>query len=246
MSTNTDHAHPAHLQHHFHTSEQQRETSKLGIWVFIAQEILFFSGLFMAYAAFRYFYPETFLAAHEHLSIPLGTTNTFVLITSSLTMALAVRAAQVGDQAQLKLQLLLTIAFACCFLVVKYVEYSAKVHHCLLPGDYYGLPLKDDAGNFKMDAEGNRIFAEHCEIPRSGELGDPKAASIFFAIYFVMTGMHGLHVLIGIGLLYWIYRRSARREFGREYFSPVEYVGLYWHLVDLIWIFLFPLLYLVK
>lgn len=245
MSTNSDDAHPKHLQHYFHTSEQQKETSKFGMWVFITQEILFFSGLFMAYAAFRYFYPDTFLLAHEYLSIPLGTTNTFVLITSSLTMALAVRAAQVGNQAQLKLQLLLTIALACCFLVVKYVEYSSKFEHCLLPGDYYGLPEKDAAGNFKLDVDGNRVFAEHCEIPRSGEM-DPKPAGIFFAIYFVMTGMHGLHVLIGIGLLYWIYWRSKKRDFGPEYSSPVEYVGLYWHLVDLVWIFLFPLLYLVK
>ena len=244
MST-ANHAHPDYVQHHFHSAAQQRAASKLGIWLFIAQEILFFSGLFMAYAMFRYWYPETFLQAHEHLSVPMGATNTMVLITSSLTMALGVRAAQVGNQKQLQLQLLLTIAFACCFLVVKYFEYSAKVHHCLLPGDYYGLPEKDAAGNIKLDDKGNRIFAEHCEIPRSGEM-EPKSAAVFFAIYFVTTGTHGLHVLIGIGLLAWIYLRARKGHFHPKYFSPVEYVGLYWHLVDLVWIFLFPLLYLVK
>ncbi|MBT9555975.1 MAG: cytochrome c oxidase subunit 3 family protein [Myxococcales bacterium] len=240
-----DHAHPDYVQHHFHTAAEQRSASKLGMWVFIAQEILFFAGLFMAYAAFRFFYPETFLAAHEHLSWKMGGINTVVLITSSLTMALAVRAAQTGNQKQLSIQLILTILFACCFLVVKYFEYSAKVHHCLLPGDYYGLPLKDEAGNFKLDALGGRIFSEHCDIPKSGQM-DAKSAGIFFGVYFIMTGMHGLHVLVGIGLLAWIWLRARKGHFHPKYFSPVEYVGLYWHLVDLIWIFLFPLLYLVK
>ncbi len=243
MSAHSDH--PPYLQHHFHSLAQQKAASKIGMWAFIAQEILFFAGLFMMYAAFRYFYPATFLAAHELLSIPMGATNTVVLITSSLTMALAVRAAQTGNQKQLQIQLIFTIIFACCFLVVKYFEYTSKIHHCLLPGDYYGLPLRDDVGNIKLDASGARIFAEHCEIPRSGQL-EPKSASIFFAIYFVMTGMHGLHVLVGIGLLMWILLRARTGEFHPKYYSPVEYVGLYWHLVDLIWIFLFPLLYLVK
>ena len=245
MSDTTDHAHPEYLQHHFHSAAQQRAASKLGIWVFIAQELLFFSGLFMAYAAFRFFYPETFLAAHEHLSVPMGAINTVVLITSSLTMALAVRCAQIGDQKWLKIHLALTIMFACCFLVVKYFEYSAKYHHCLLPGDFYGFPEKDDAGNIKVDGKGHRTFAEHCEIPRSGVL-EAKSAGIFFGIYFVMTGMHGLHVLIGIGLLGWILWKSTKGKFHPKYYSPVEYVGLYWHLVDLTWFFLFPLLYLVK
>jgi cytochrome c oxidase subunit 3 len=245
MSAASEHPHPDYVQHHFHTAAQQRAASKVGMWVFIAQELLFFSGLFMAYAMFRFWYPETFLAAHEHLSVPMGAVNTVVLITSSLTMALAVRAAQTGNQSQLKLQLIVTMLLACVFLFVKYFEYSAKFEHCLLPGDYYGLPERDVAGNIKLDDKGQRIFAEHCEIPRSGEL-DPKPAAIFFGIYFVMTGMHGLHVVVGIGLMLWLLSRSRKGHFHSKYFSPVEYVGLYWHLVDLIWIFLFPLLYLVR
>jgi cytochrome c oxidase subunit 3 len=219
--SHADHAeHPSFLHHHFYSPEQQHAASKLGMWFFLGQEILFFSGLFMAYFAFRFFYPDTFLMAHEHLSIPLGSFNTWVLITSSLTMALGVRAAQVGDQAKLKLNLLLTIMFACVFLVVKYFEYSAKIKAGLVPAHFFGMQFS--------------------------AAGMPDNSHIFFALYFVMTGLHGLHVIVGIGLLVWIYIESRRGKYGAEYYSPVENVGLYWHLVDLIWIFLFPLLYLVR
>ena len=244
--SDTSHVEHRFHQHHFHTMAQQKAASKFGMWAFIAQEILFFSGLFMAYASLRVFYPETFLAAHEYLSWQWGAVNTVVLITSSLTMALAVRAAQVGDQRQLKIQLIVTILLACTFLGVKYVEYTHKIHDCLLPGDYYGLPERDDAGNLLMDENDptRPRYAEHCTIAREDQI--PGKPALFFALYFVMTGMHGLHVLIGVGVLLWIFFRSRRGDFGPKYFSPVEYTGLYWHLVDLIWIFLFPLLYLVK
>ena len=204
------------LQHHFESAAQQQSSAKLGMWFFLAQELLFFGGIFVAYGAVRYFYPETMLAAHEHLSVPLGALNTVFLITSSLTMALGVRAAQTGDQSALRRNLMLTILLACCFLVVKYFEYSHKIHAGLLPGRYFTA---------------------------EGVGGKPH---IFFALYFAMTGLHGLHVVGGIIALLWIYRRAGRREFGPAYYTPVENVGLYWHLVDLIWIFLFPLLYLVR
>lgn len=219
MSHASDHAHadrPSFLHHHFHTPAQQAAASKLGMWLFLGQELLFFSGLFMAYIAMRFFYPETFMAAHEHLDVPMGAINTFILITSSLTMALGVRAAQTSKRREYMLWIFLTILFACGFLVVKYFEYSHKFHAGFLPGKFY-------AG--------------------SGIPGEPQ---LFFSIYFVLTGMHGLHVLIGIGVLIWILIRGAQGAYGAEYYSPVENVGLYWHLVDLIWIFLFPLLYLVK
>ncbi|MCB9475355.1 MAG: cytochrome c oxidase subunit 3 family protein [Deltaproteobacteria bacterium] len=217
MSTTAEHAeHPKFLAHHFYTPGQQADSAKLGMWLFLGQELLFFSGLFLAYATYRFFYPDTFLEAHHHLSVPMGGFNTVVLITSSLTMALAVRAAQTSNQKQLIWNLVATIAFACVFLVVKYFEYSAKFHHGFLPGKFY-------TGH--------------------GIEGLPH---LFFGIYFVMTGLHGLHVIAGIGVLIWILMRSKRGDFSAEYFTPVENVGLYWHLVDLIWIFLFPLLYLVK
>lgn len=216
MAHDTHAEHSPHLAHHFQSVAQQTAASKMGMWLFLGQEILFFSGLFLAYAAFRYFYPETFLHAHEYLNVPMGAFNTFVLITSSLTMALAVRAAQTDNRRHLVVNLILTIVFACVFLVVKYFEYSHKFHAGLLPGKYF------TAG------------------------GIDGLPHVFFGIYFVMTGLHGLHVLVGIGVLAWILVRAQRGEFNHAYYTPVENVGLYWHLVDLIWIFLFPLLYLVK
>lgn len=211
--------HAPHLQHHFATAAQQKDAAKFGMWIFLATEVLFFGGLFMAYAAFRYFYPETFLAAHEYLSTPLGATNTVVLITSSLTMALAVRAAQLGNRQQLLLFLALTFLFACAFLGIKYVEYSHKFHDGLLPGQFYS------------PAPGIHIEG----LPH-----------VFFGLYFVMTGLHGVHVVAGMIVIAWVFIRSAQRRYSAQYYTPVENVGLYWHLVDVIWIFLFPLLYLVK
>ena len=208
--------HDSFVQHQFYTASQQHESAKLGMWFFLAQEVLFFGGIFMAYGAVRFFYPETFLAAHEHLSIPLGALNTAVLLTSSLTMALAVRASQLSQQKHAIVNLLLTIALACAFLVVKYFEYSEKFHHGFLPGRFY-----------------------------TGE-GVPGEPHIFFGLYFVMTGLHGIHVIAGIVALLWVLRRVQRGEISSRYYTPVENVGLYWHLVDIIWIFLFPLLYLVR
>jgi cytochrome c oxidase subunit 3 len=208
--------HPAHLEHHFHSPAQQRGAAKLGMWIFLATEVLFFGGLFMAYGALRYFYPGTFRAAHEFLSVPLGGLNTAILITSSLTMALAVRAAQVSDRKQLVRMLAVTLVLAGAFLVVKYIEYSHKFHAGLLPGRYFTA---------------------------KGIEGLPH---VFFGVYFVMTGLHGLHVIAGMIVIAWVLIRGRQGRYSAQYYTPVENVGLYWHLVDLIWIFLFPLLYLVK
>jgi len=217
MSASTDPAqHHRWHAHHFVTMKQQTDAAKLGMWFFLGQELLFFSGLFMAYIALRYLYPGTFLYAHEHLNWKLGSLNTIFLLTSSLTMALAVRGAQTNNKRALTWNLIFTIGFACAFMVVKYIEYSAKISHGFLPGSlYYGE-------------------------------GIPGQPHLFFTLYFVMTGLHGLHVLIGIGILGWILVRAYKDHFSSEWFAPVENTGLYWHLVDLIWIFLFPLLYLVK
>jgi cytochrome c oxidase subunit 3 len=214
-----DEAHPF-LQHHYNTPGQQAGAAKLGMWVFLATEILMFSGLFLAYFITRMHYPDMVLAAHEHLNKVAGGVNTVVLLTSSFTMAMAVRSAQLGEQPKIRVYLLATIFFAGVFMVVKYFEYTAKIEHGMLPGRFY-------------------TAHEHgYDIP-----GYPH---IFFAVYFCMTGLHGFHVLIGIGVLTWVYVRAGKGHFGPRYYTPVENVGLYWHLVDLIWIFLFPLLYLVK
>jgi len=210
--------HPAALAHHFHDLAQQKAAVKMGMWAFLVQEILFFAGLFMAYFAFRYLYPDTWLAAHELLDKRMGTFNTIVLLTSSLTMALSVRAAQLNDMKSVVRYLWITIGCALGFLVVKYFEYAHKFHLGTLPGKYY-----------------------HFEGIKGG------APELFFSIYFMMTGVHGLHVIIGIGIMIWlIYGPIRKGKISGEYYSMLENVGLYWHLVDLIWIFLFPLLYLVR
>jgi len=205
-----------HHAHHFANATDEFEAAKQGMWLFMVTEVLMIGGLFVGYSIFRGLYPEMFHEAHEMLNWKLGLLNTFFLITSSLTMVLGVAAAQRGEKSKLVNYLLMTIAFGVGFVVVKYFEYSAKFHHGLLPGGYF----------------------------TNTELTHPKAP-LFFSFYFVMTGIHALHVVIGMGLLSWLVLRARRGEFGSNYFTPVELVGYYWHFVDLVWIFLFPLLYLV-
>jgi cytochrome c oxidase subunit 3 len=208
--------HPAHVQHHFADSEQQRESAKLGMWVFLLTEILLFGGLFVAYGIFRAWNPEMFLNAHKALDVTLGTINTMVLISSSLTMALSIHAMQLNRRSQTVMFLLLTLFFAATFLVIKYFEYSHKFELGQLPGKFYTY---------------------------TGIAGTNP--HIFFSVYFAMTGLHGLHVIFGMIAIAWVLRRTLRREFSGVYYTPIEMVGLYWHLVDMIWIFLFPLLYLI-
>lgn len=208
-----------HHAHHFPTARSEVEAAKLGMWLFLATEVLLFSGLFCAYASYRSTHAEMFKAAHQHLDWKLGALNTMVLIFSSLTMALGVRSAQTNKRGATIGYLLVTLACAGAFLVVKYVEYSHKIHLGLLPGAYYTYTGADLAG------------VDH--------------PAIFFGIYFLMTGLHGVHVVIGMAAILWVLFRSIRNDFSSKYFFPVELVGLYWHLVDLIWIYLFPLLYLV-
>jgi cytochrome c oxidase subunit 3 len=235
----------AHHAHHFKTPEQQQSSAKLGMWVFLAQEILFFGGLFMAYIAFRYFYPETFLKAHEYLSIPMGSINTVVLLTSSLTMALAVRSAQTDNRKALVGFLAATLLLAGVFLLIKFFEYNHKAAECLLPGKYFGLPDLDPRGLPVKLPDGTPRFAAHCAVAQKLYDGT-QAAGIFFGLYFVMTGVHGLHVVAGMGVILWILIRAVQGRYHSKYHTPVENVGLYWHLVDVIWIFIFPLLYLIR
>ena len=216
--SNHSQAHHAHLQHHFVDSDQQFDAAKMGMWVFIVNEILFFGGLFCAYIVFRAWYPDLFTMAATKLDTTMGAINTVVLIGSSLSVAMAIRAAQLNKTKWIKINLLITITLACVFLVIKYFEYSHKMHDGIFPGatlyTYEGI--------------------------------DHPLAHVFFSIYYVMTGIHAIHIIVGIGLMIWIYIRAKRNEFGSEYYTPVEMVGLYWHLVDVIWIFLFPLLYLIE
>jgi cytochrome c oxidase subunit 3 len=255
------HEHPSHLQHHFDTSEQQFDAGKLGIWLFLATEILLFGGLFCAYAIYRANHPEIFIYAHQFLDKVLGGTNTVILLCSSLTMAWAVRASQLGQRKLLITLLALTLCGGFGFMGIKYVEYKAKWEHGLLPGTHFtphehgeagaspAPAVVKPAGTIPQAAQGPSGTVRHEAVtePAGGEHGKrPSNAQIFFGIYFLMTGLHGIHVLAGMGAITWILIRSVKGEFGPEYFTPVDFVGLYWHLVDLIWIFLFPLLYLVS
>ena len=271
------HSSSPYQQHHFDTPEQQFDAGKLGIWLFLATEILLFGGLFCAYAIYRANHHEVFVYAHQFLDKVLGGTNTVILLCSSLTMAWAVRASQLGQRRLLITLLSLTLLGGFGFMGIKYVEYKAKWEHGLLPGTHFapreegeaeaqpvapaapapsppaaaaGAPGPSGAGTtIKAAAQGPAGTVGLDASAQSGAASHGKRPSnvqIFFGIYFLMTGLHGIHVLAGMGAIVWILVRSIKGHFGPEYFTPVDFVGLYWHLVDLIWIFLFPLLYLIS
>lgn len=305
-------ANESSLAHHFESHQQQFDAGKLGMWLFLVTEILFFSGLFVAYAIYRINHPEVFVDARQHLSTPLGAFNTAVLLFSSLTMAWAVRSAQLGDHKTLSRLIVVTLACASLFLGVKTIEYSHKWSEGLLwAGAFsYGSELAVQSSKFKAMAalslpallmtiagllawlasrRRNSDFGRamsiatllvglaffvglsvgygvesltHASNHHAHEMehhghssmaqeeaanvaSEPALIGVFFSIYFAMTGVHALHIIIGMGVMFWLLARSLRQHFGPSYFGPVDYVGLYWHLVDLVWIYLFPLLYLI-
>ena len=211
------HAHHPKLQHHFDDMGQQAEASTLGMWVFLVTEIMFFGGLFMAYLLYRWQSPTGFAEASNHLNVIWGAANTVVLIVSSLTMALAVRAAQTSAPAKTQVAwLVATMILGTAFLGVKVIEYTDKFTHHLVPG-----PNFQWTGTY------------------------PGPAEQFYSLYFCMTGLHALHMIIGLGIMTWVLVTALRNTYDADYYTPVEVAGLYWHFVDIVWIFLFPLLYLI-
>lgn len=210
------------LQHHFADMDQQRETSTFGMWLFLVTEIMFFGGLFCAYLVYRSTYYQAFVEGSQTMNIWLGATNTAVLICSSLSMAMAVRSAQTGKVKMMVILLLITIVFGFGFLGIKGVEYHEHWTHHQFPGP-----------NFQFEG------AEAAGV-------NPQNVQIYFSLYWAMTGLHALHMVIGIGLVTWIVIAGMRNAYSPDYYSPVENVGLYWHFVDLVWIYLFPLLYLIS
>jgi cytochrome c oxidase subunit 3 len=204
------------LQHHFVDLEAQKEATSLGMWLFLVTEVLFFGGMFTAYVVYRSSYRAAFEGASNLLDIRLGAFNTAVLLGSSLTMALAVWAATLGRKKLIVLFLSLTILLGAVFLGVKVKEYAQKFEHHEVPGPHFVVPH-----------------------------GLPPQSEMFFSLYFCMTGLHALHMIIGIGLLAWLIAKARRGAFSTRYSTPVDLVGLYWHFVDIVWIFLFPLLYLL-
>ncbi len=216
---------PHVVAHHFESQEQEYQSAKLGFWLFLATEILLFGGLFAAYFYFHDVHLPDFVFGGALLSWKLGTTNTVILLVSSYTMAMGVRSAQLSKKKAMINYLIITFICACGFLVVKYFEYTAKVHHGFLPGSFFHPTVE--------------AIAEHPEILNFNRLG------MFFALYWTMTGIHGFHVFVGMILIAWLIWRGRKGELHANHYMPVDLIGLYWHLVDLIWIFLFPLLYLV-
>ena len=230
-------SHPA-LQHHFENMEQQREAGTLGMWVFLVTEIMFFGGMFLAYTLYRYKFPWAFASASNHLNLTLGLVNTIVLICSSLTMAMAVYCTQVGKRRLQLLCLGLTIALGLTFLGIKAVEYKDKYDSKLIPGHL--LPSRPFGPELQKPGEPPDEHKLHLLHGAS-----VKNVEMFYWIYFAMTGMHALHMIIGIGIMLVILYFSIKGRYSPEYHNPVEITGLYWHFVDIVWIFLFPLLYLL-
>lgn len=306
-----DHDRPWFLGHHWENPQQQFEAGKLGMWLFLATEVLLFGGLFVGYSVWRGNHPELFQFGSKYLDTTMGAINTAVLICSSLTMAWAVTAAQQNKQKLLKIMLTLTLAGAVTFLVIKYFEYTHKFNEGIYPGiSFYQQPGEkshywdDTTGAFAKttwtmpvanvapdltmpmsemstvaqgaagpsgfnataldtalggeapshdptteDASHDAADAEHADVGQpTHHLQDPlrpRDAHMFFNIYFMMTGLHGIHVLLGIFLMGWLLWRANKGHFSDKYFTPIDLGGLYWHVVDLIWIFLFPLFYLI-
>ena len=217
----TTHAHSPHLEHHFDSLEQQQTAATLGMWMFLATEVMFFGGMFAGYAVYRWRYPAAWIEGSSHLDTLWGTINTCVLLTSSLTVALSVYEAQMGRRRRLVWMLVATMVLGAAFLGIKFYEYYHKWEENLIP-----VP------GFKLS------HATNPEVPQ-------ELVRMFYGFYFAMTGFHALHMIIGLGLYTWLVVRARRGEFSTEYHTPVEIVGLYWHFVDIVWVFLFPLLYLV-
>lgn len=257
------HGHDAHdhgvhgreLQHHFETVQQQKETATLGMWAFLVTEIMLFGGIFMAYIVYRWAFPEVWAAAAHHLNTPLGAVNTVVLLVSSLTVALAVNAAEEGKRRRVLTMLGVTLVLGLTFLLIKGYEYSEKFAHCagystpiswvtgtgqhaveecLVPGRAFLFPEAHGA-------EGAAAASEH-GAPQPG-LGSPY--QLFYFLYFVATGLHAVHMIVGLTIVSILTFLVWRGMITATYFTPIEIGGLYWHLIDIIWVFLFPLFYLV-
>jgi cytochrome c oxidase subunit 3 len=204
----------------FDTEAQQKDASTLGMWIFLITEIMFFGGMFAVYTVYRSWYPDVFAIASSSLNEIIGAANTAVLLLSSFTMVLAVRAGQLGQQKMIVIFLILTLLFGGVFLGVKAYEWNEKFEEHHIPG----------MAAFHLDG-----------VPPA----DQGHAQLFFSLYFGMTGLHALHMVIGVGLLLTLILQARRGKFSASYYTPVDMTGLYWHFVDIIWIFLFPLLYLI-
>ena len=219
-----DHHNPE-LRHHFADMGQQKNAASLGMWLFLGTEVMFFGGMFLAYLIYRRWYFNEFVAASRSLNLPIGAVNTAILICSSLSVALAIRSAQINKRVQTVVMLVLTLVFGLAFLGVKAYEWREKFVEHHVPGTTFHI---EDTMPGHPDVKIN-----------------PAHAQVFFSMYFAMTGMHALHMIIGVGIFLWLIHQAWKGRFNSEYYTPLENSGLYWHFVDIIWIYLFPLFYLI-
>jgi cytochrome c oxidase subunit 3 len=238
-----------HVSHQFENIQQQNECYIVGMWSFLVTEIMFFGALFLAYTLYRYQNPQVFVEAHKHLEVGWGALNTVILLTSSLTMALAVHGGQTGNRRRQINFMFITILFAFGFLGIKTIEYKAKFKHQLFPGPSFhwqtheAIEAEAKSGAIAEGAEAK----PHVHETKVGVEGQDFAAKaqMFFCLYFAMTGLHGIHVIIGILIMgTMVIMLKIDHPAMRDY-MPTELAGLYWHFVDIVWIFLFPLYYLI-
>ena len=232
------HEHPPYQRHHFQSVEQQADTTNFAMWLFLLTEIMFFGGLFTAYLIFRNWYYPAFVAASHQLNIFWGTANTAVLISSSFTMAMGVWSAEMRKKGTLVLCLVLTFVMGLIFLGIKTIEYSEKIEKHHVPGFHYSLQ------SFINPASDPEIYKEYHDKPMALDMA--RHTELYFFLYFAMTGMHALHMIIGIAILGFMIFRARAGAYTTGHVTFVENFGLYWHFVDIIWIFLFPLLYLIS
>jgi cytochrome c oxidase subunit 3 len=240
QTTTTDH-HPA-LVHQFDSMEQQKEASTFGMWVFLLTELMMFGGLFAAYLIYRLKYYEAFKAGSTSIDVTWGFINTLVLIGSSLTMAMAVSAAHTGAKRLQQLFIVCTMVLGLAFLVIKGIEYHQKYEEHHIPG----MGFNATGVNGEKEGDISREIMERDKLPETAAKQIASQTEIFFSFYFAMTGLHALHMIIGLVMLTWLLLKASAGQFGPEYYTPVELGGLYWHFVDIVWIFLFPLLYLIN
>ncbi len=259
MSAST-HGHDAVLKHHFDNLEQQHSAERLGMWFFLVTEVLFFSGMFVAYTVYRHWFPAEFQFASSHLILWIAGVNTALLITSSLTITLAIRSAQLGEKAALIRWLLLTFALGAGFMGFKALEYATDIHEKLVPGrifqDEYRAAHDElapvshaDAAKYEFKGHQEHWAQDlarhnHGKIPGAEGYVSPERVQLFLCFYWIMTGIHGIHIIAGLGCILWLVQQAYAGKIPRENYSTVEVVSLYWHLVDMIWLFLMPLLYL--
>jgi cytochrome c oxidase subunit 3 len=241
----SDHGQPSYVAHQFEHEEQQRQASTLGMWIFLVTEVMFFGGLFCGYTIYRWQYPEAWIVGSHLLDIKWGAINTIVLLLSSLTMVLAIWGAQMGRRRVCAGFIILTMALGCVFLGIKVIEYRAKIEHHLVPNDNFHfdpahITVEHGAKHARPVWEGQgHNFLQALEIVK------PPNVRLFYSFYFTMTGLHAIHMIVGEGIMAAMLFMCLKNKFSPAYYNPLEISGLYWHFVDIVWIFLFPLLYLV-